>query len=280
MNNTRARTMSVTQGAKATKGVMGFASRDEDSGFTLVEMLIAMVIFALFTGMTMTTIILMNGSTLSSVRLGTSAESTQNSFAALERYLENAVSPSQLSNSNLGVESKCGPLSAPFYVLENSKTGTEVLFCSFGIHNESGSPHPYLLDICTNVPQGDNTGSLIVESLPSLSSQKTVPSPQEINKINGTLLVNQSRVICTAPSGSSESYLTFCTSSNVSPPSSGDKPASTCSTPAKGNVNAGTIYLRLSVSSNRPNRTGSAAGFASPTTLSSVLRLVNLEEVS
>jgi prepilin-type N-terminal cleavage/methylation domain-containing protein len=258
-------------------------SRGEETGFTLVEMLIAMVIFALFVGVTMTTIILMNGSTLSSVRLGNSAESAQNSFAALERYLENTVSPTQLSRSPLGVSSDCGPIDDPFYVLPQPTTSpsasTALVFCSFGIHNQSGSPQPYLLEICTNLLPGAKSGNLVVKALPtlSLSHETTLPSLQQLQQAPGALMVNQPRVLCSDTSGSPESYVSFCSSSEVSPPASGTTPPSGCSIPGPGSINEGTVYLRLSVSSNRSSRTASPAGGAPPTTLSSVLDLVNLQ---
>lgn len=259
-----------------------FSSCGEESGFTLVEMLIAMAIFALFVGVTMTTIVMMSGSTLSSVRLGQSAESAQNSFTALERYLENTVSPAQLSQSSLGVSSNCGPLEDPFYIMPQparslQPTSMALVFCSFGIHNQSGSPQPYLLEICTNLPPGKSTGNLVVKSLSSLSSGESL---QQLQQAPGALKVDQSRVLCSNNSDIPESYVAFCSSPNVSPPTSGKNLPPGCSISGNGNINEGTMYLRLSVTSNRSSRSTSAAaaGGAPPTTLSSVLDLVNLQQ--
>jgi len=260
-------------GGKITVGLL-----PDNGGYTLVEMMVAMVLLLIFSAFAMTGMVIMNGSSASSTRLGTSAESSQAAFDTLARYLADSVAPASLSQNQLGL-SGTGCSSSPFSSTSPStspaflppaiapSSGFSVQFCSYGIDNTSGRPSIYTLDICVN------PGSMELSGGPT-----------------GNILWTQDRVICPGGSAlrspfcksaatSSTGYEAWCTPSSLlfcsAEPTSANTASVCSSSPASSPPGDPYLYLTLVVQSGNSTNPG-APGAAPPTTISQVINLANL----
>ncbi len=164
-----------------------------ETGYSLVEMLVALLVLGIFAAMSATTVVAMNGSSVSSARLGTAAEGVQATANTLVRYLEGAVSPVDLSQGQLQLANGCGSLASAFVAgVPTAGQGSSFSFCSYGVSNSSGSPAVYSLRICDGGAPG-----------------LTLSGP------GGTVPLDQTRVVCSTKSGSTTepaSYVAFCAS--------------------------------------------------------------------
>lgn len=236
------------------RAALGRSPAGAEGAYSLVEMLVALAVLGIFAVMTATSVVAMNGDSVGSVRLGTAAESAQQSANSLARYLEDAVAPVDLSQGQLQLPGGCRNLSSAFVEASPApSSGSEFSFCSYGVANSSGSPAVYSLDLCAN-------GS------PAL----TLTGP------SGEVPISQERVVCSSAGSAGRvpvSYVAFC-QTPPSLPASSAPPAGCSMTPPQGSSDP-YLYLSLSVSANR-SATASGEGAAAPTTITEVLNLPNL----
>jgi len=235
-----------------------------DRGYTLVGLLVAIAIFAIFLAMAMTTLVAMNGSSLGSNRLGISSEDVQASFVTLARYLEYAVPPSALSKFSLTSQA-CRSLSSSAFVETSQGTsltsGTveSIEFCSFGTENSNGLPNLYELEICPKA-QG-------VLKLLELSTSSGSPTT--------TLLVDQGRVIC-GSAGGPTSYMAFCKSPPSLSMSNSQTLPSGCSLSPPSTSNDPYVYLSIAVRAVPQRSDGHGLGTAPPTRLTRLIKIKNV----
>ncbi len=230
-----------------------------DQGYSLVEMLVALAMLGIFAAMAATSVVAMNGSSVSSARLGNAAQSAQASMDTLVRYLQGAVAPVDLSQGQLQLPNGCGTIQSAFVALSPAPaSGIAVRFCSYGVSNTSGSPALYTLDLCAG-------GSPFL----------TLSGPR------GTVPLSQARVDCyTTPSEAAHvapvplSYVAFCATAPALP-AAAVPPAGCTTEPPAGGTGDPYVYVSLSVSANRV-RGASGPGSAPATTIAEAVNLPNL----
>lgn len=254
-------------GRDALPALSGPAQHRRNDGFTLVELLVAMGLFGIFSAMTATSVVIMNDSAVSFNRLGSAAETSQYAFSAVVGTLQDVVSASTLQSFDTKYSasldhSNCERGGIPITDLSSAGTG-EIEFCSYGVTGTaSAKPDLYSLDVCSNgattapgsLTLTDKTTGHTVVSIGNVVCSSAPASPPASPPLrSGTLACpNQAEP---------ESYVAFYTAQSCS-----------FTVPISGVTS---IFLSVTVSAN-PHGAIGGGGSAPPTTISKVVNLPNL----